>query len=170
MKKQLSRLSINLGLLVSGFISVLSGLVLQFGFHIGKHGGEAMNGHVWAVGYSGWSDIHKVSIGVMSILMLIHIYWHWQWYTTIINKRLFSKNKQVLTLSVIFALAAISGFIPWIIDLMNVSQPLRKTFIEVHDKLALVLVIYLILHVAKRLKWYVSTLNKILDNKSLNFR
>lgn len=170
MKKQLSKLSINLGLLICGFLGVVSGLVLQVTFHIGNHGGEAMNGHVRAIGYKGWSDIHKVSILLMSILMIIHIYLHWKWYKTIINKRLFRKNKQVLTLSVIFAAAAISGFIAWIIDFMNASQSIRNTFIEIHDKVALVLVVYLILHVIKRLRWYVSTLNKIKDNKILDFK
>jgi hypothetical protein len=85
---------------------------------------------------------------------------HWKWYKTVIKKRLVAKNIQVLTLSMLFVLVAITGFIPWFIDLLKGDEILRKAFIEIHDKFAIILSVYLILHVIKRLKWFLLPLRK----------
>lgn len=154
MKNPLLSFAVNLGLLFSGLITVFSGILLQIKFHINHIGNGVSNDHVFEIGYYGWSAIHKTSIVVFSLFMILHIYLHWKWYKAIINKRLFAKNKQVLSLSVIFVLVAFTGFIPWIIDLMGGGNTERKAFIEIHDKLAILLAVYLILHVVKRVKWF----------------
>ena len=121
---------------------------------MGNHGNIAINKQVFGINYYGWSDIHKICIVILSFLMIFHIFLHWKWYNVVIKKKLIAKNIQVLTLSVIFILVAITGLIPWIIDLMIGDSMLRKTFIEIHDKLAIILSVYLILHVIKRLKCF----------------
>jgi hypothetical protein len=83
--------------------------------------------------------------------MIFHIVQHWKWYKIVVKKRLFAKNQQVLLLTLIFLVVAITGFIPWIINLCNGDQILRKTIIEIHDKIALILFVYLVFHVVKRL-------------------
>ena len=72
-----------------------------------------------------------------------------------------AKNRQVMILSMIFILAAITGYIPWFIKLTRGNMIIRKFYIEIHDKLALILFVFFVLHVVKRLKWFVSTLRKL---------
>ena len=71
------------------------------------------------------------------------------------------KNSQVITLSLLFLMVAVTGLLPWSIDLSGGTTILRLLFIEIHDKLALVLVIYLVLHVIKRYKWFMITYAKL---------
>ncbi len=154
-------LGINLGLLIAGLLTVFTGFLVQIEYHLGSHTINSANKYVYGFSYNNWSDTHKVAIVIMSICMLFHIYLHWKWYSTVLKKRLFAKNKQVLTLTIVFLLVAITGFLPWIIDLFEGSHLCRKGFIEVHDKIAIILSIYLILHLVKRMKWFVSTFKKL---------
>jgi len=127
---------------------------------MGHHGNIAIIDNVFGINKEGWSDIHKISILVLSALMIYHIYQHWKWYKIVIKKELISKNRQVIILSAFFVLVAITGFVPWFVDLLKGDGMLRKVFIEIHDKLALILSVYLILHIIKRLKWFLLPLRK----------
>jgi ferredoxin len=166
-------------LMLSGMLMTVSGLILQLGFHIGnsegKHGGriqthvdnyeqvrgvDALN-TVLGINYSNWSLLHKFAITVFSLLMMYHVFIHWKWYKVVINNHLAGKNIQVLLLSIFFVLVAVTGLVPWFIDLSGGNGMLRLIFIELHDKLALVLVIYLTLHIVKRYKWFISTYTKM---------
>jgi hypothetical protein len=160
----------NFGLLISGLFTVFSGLLIQVEYHMGNHGTFEMNDHVMGISYYEWSDIHKISIIIFSLLMIFHVSLHWKWYKVVIRKRLVAKNRQVFTLSVILILVAVTGLIPWIIDLMEGDGMLRKDFIEIHDKLAIILSVYLILHVIKRLKWFFTTIEKMINKHSTRQR
>lgn len=162
-------LKINLGLLFSALIMIFSGLLIQIKYHMGNHNGIE-NNTVWGLNYTDWSTIHKISIVLLSLIMIFHIYQHWKWYSTVIKKRLISKNKQVLTLSVLFILVAVTGFIPWLINLLEGNLMVRKAFIEIHDKFAIILSIYIISHIIKRLKWFFATFEKIKINTAHNTR
>ncbi|HAN19112.1 MAG: hypothetical protein A2X13_02540 [Bacteroidetes bacterium GWC2_33_15] len=168
-------------LLLFGLIMIVSGLVLQLGFHVGSPGEqhESRSGiqsqtvyyeqargldtpdTIGGINYSNWSTLHKFAIVFFSLFMIYHLYIHWKWYKGVISKRLINKNIQVMTLSILFLLVALTGLIPWFIDLSGSVSVLRLIFIEIHDKLALVLVIYLILHVLKRSKWFVTACSKL---------
>ncbi|HUW04974.1 MAG TPA: DUF4405 domain-containing protein [Williamwhitmania sp.] len=158
MKNDIKSFIINLGLLFLGFLTVFSGLLIQIQYHIGNHGRD---NYSLGLDYSSWSDIHKISIVILFVLAIFHISKHLKWYKTIIGKGLLNKNKQVISLTIIFVMAAITGFVPWIIDLVNGSELFRKRFIEFHDKIAIVLSIFFILHVVKRIKWFMATFERI---------
>lgn len=160
MKKNIYRFIVNLGLVISGIATLFSGFLIQVKYHMGNQGSIAMDDDVFEINYKGWSDIHKISIVVLSALMIYHIYQHWNWYKVVIKKKLITKNRQVIILSVVFVLVALTGFIPWFIDSFKDDGMLQKSFIEVHDKLAIILSIYLILHMIKRLKWFFTILRK----------
>lgn len=160
-KNTYKRLIINAGAFFTGFFSVFSGFLIQFSFHMGQHGTIDINKRVLDINYSEWTVIHKISILLLSVFMIFHIIKHWNWYTTIIKKNLIRKNKQVFILTTVFVLVAITGYIPWIIDLTLNDQITRKIFMEIHDKLTIILFIFLILHVTKRLKWFMTTLKRI---------
>lgn len=175
--KTLTGFIINNLLLISGIMTILSGLIMQLGFHIGGHGEQSvggqhillqsekyeqlrgidMNKFVWGLNYPDWSTTHKIAIVLLSIVMTYHFYAHLKWYKNIIAKGLIRKNHQAIILSVLFLLVALTGLIPWFIDQFQNTGGLRLALIEIHDKIALVLIIYLILHVTGRIKWYSAT-------------
>lgn len=162
MKKDINKLVINLGLFISGIATLFSGMLIQIEFHMGNHGNIAINDIVFGLDYLCWSAIHKISIVTLSLLMIYHLCHHWKWYKVVITRRLIKKNQQVLILSLLFVLVAITGVTPWFIDLLQGDELQRKVFIEIHDKLALILSVYLILHVVKRLKWFFTTFAPLL--------
>lgn len=133
---------------------------------MGNHGDIAINDHALGISYSGWSNIHKVSVVILSLFMLFHIVLHWKWYSMVVGKKLIAKNIQVITLTIVFILVAITGYTPWLIRSMEGDEVTRKILIEIHDKLALVLTIYLILHIIKRFKWLVTTFYKLNGGKA----
>ena len=161
MKRAAFSLKINLGLLFSGSLMAFSGLLMQIHYHIRNHGEIDNYDTVLGINYSGWSLVHKISIIVLSFFMIYHIILHWKWYNTIIKKRLISKNKQVIILTIVFIPVAISGYIPWLIMLTGGDTPIRNIFIEIHDKIALILFVFLLLHISKRLKRFSNTLKKL---------
>jgi len=174
----LTNFIINNLLLISGFVMIFSGFTLQFGFHMTgekvvlhelqsesiqyKHLREIDESRiVCGFNYSVWSNIHKTVSILFLLLVIYHICIHWRWYKGIFKKYLIVKNSQVIILSILFIFVAATGLIPWFIDLLGISSAFRILFIEIHDKLALVLVIYLILHVLKRSKWFVTACSKL---------
>jgi len=150
------RAIVNFGLLFSGFLLVFSGLLIQTEYHMAGHGVIDKSKSVWGLVYSVWSGIHTIAAILVSGWMVFHIIQHWNWYKAVFKKQLFSRNRQVITLSLVFPVVAVSGFIPWFINLNNGNETMRKTIIEIHDKIALILFVYLIFHVVKRFKWYLS--------------
>ncbi|MBV5281725.1 MAG: DUF4405 domain-containing protein [Paludibacter sp.] len=164
MKNPYSRLIINIALLITGFIVVYSGFLIQLSYHIGQHGVIDFNKTVLHFNYSGWTNIHKISILSLTVFMVFHFIQHWSWFKTIIKKNLIQKNTQVFLLSTVFILVAITGYIPWMVDLTGNDEITRKVFLEIHDKLTIILFILFILHVSKRLKWFKITIKKIMNN------
>jgi hypothetical protein len=141
-------------------------MLIQIKYHIGNHGDVATGDSVLGINYPGWSAVHKFSIVAMSLLAICHIVQHWNWYKSVVAKRLFAKNRQVLVFTVLFVLVAITGLTPWFINLTYGDEMLRKAFIEIHDKLALIMSVYLVLHIFKRFKWFVSALGKLKNEHS----
>ena len=166
MESDINRFIVNLGLFVFSIITAFSGMLIQIEYHIGNSGNIAINDFVFGLNYHDWSVVHKVSIVVLSLFAIYHIYQHWKWYKLVIAKRLFARNQQVLIFSLLFVLVAITGLTPWSIGLLQGDEMQRKAFIEIHDKLAVLLVIYITLHIIRRIKWFFSAFNRIKNKYS----
>lgn len=154
MTKNINHFIINLGLLIFGTASSFSGMLIQIKYHLGNHESIDINEFAFGINYQGWTVIHKFSIVVLSLLMIYHIYRHWKWYKGVITKGLIAKNQQVLIFSLLFIVVAATGLTSWFIDLLIGDQIQRKEFIEIHDKIAIIFSIYLVLHIIKRFKWF----------------
>jgi len=141
---------------------VFSGLLLQISYHMGHHGGIDTNHLVLGLNYFNWSDIHLISIVLVSIGIVFHIVLHWKWYMVVLQKRkLVFKNQQAILLTIVFLIVALTGYIPWFIKLGGGPELSRRDFIEIHDKITWVLLVYLVFHVTKRFKWYFTTFKKV---------
>lgn len=152
---------VNLGLLIFGLAMSFSGFAIQFKYHMRHNSGIETDNMVLGIGYNDWTNIHKISIIVFSILVTYHFFIHWKWYKTILIKKLVARNKLQIILSSGFILVAITGYIPWIINLSGGSDIARKFFIEIHDKIAILLFVLLTIHLTNRLKWYITSLDRL---------
>lgn len=157
---------VNLGLIISGLAMSLSGFVIQFKYHMGHNPVLESENSVLETGYINWTNIHKISIIVISILATFHFILHWRWYRTVIIKKLGDRNKLQIILLIVFIIVAITGYIPWIVDLTGGSEIVRKSFIEIHDKITILLFVLLVIHVTKRLKWYTASLDKLINKQN----
>jgi hypothetical protein len=168
MKKEdlVASLVTNLGLLLTGMAMAFSGFLIQFSYHMGHHGGIDQSTLVLGLTYAGWSEIHKISVVIISFLSSAHIILHWKWYKAIVRKKSFGKTKLVSTLTILFLIVAITGYIPWYIDLAGGQDATRKSFIEVHDKLTFILIVYLVIHVIRRMKWFITSFRKLWQSPS----
>ncbi|MCF8295703.1 MAG: DUF4405 domain-containing protein, partial [Bacteroidales bacterium] len=158
----INRFAINTGLFLAGIGTAFSGMLIQIKYHMGHHGAPHPNDSVLGLNYGNWADIHKIWIVILSVLMIYHLQSHWKWYQVVFRKRLIARHQQVLAFTMLFLLAALTGFTPWIMNLFGISHLYRKTIIEIHDKIAIFLTIYLILHLLKRFRWYLSSLRKLI--------
>jgi magnesium-transporting ATPase (P-type) len=180
-KKIFNNFIINNLLLLAGTFMVFSGLIMQLGFHMRgphKHNVDSSgvqsqflqyeqireidpNKIVCGFNYHDLSTIHRYSIIIFSLLMIYHFYSHWKWYIMIITKHLMSKNKEAIILSVLFLLVAITGLVPWFIYLSGGTSIFRMLFIEIHDKITLILIVFLIVHFVRRAKWFATAYAKL---------
>ncbi len=141
---------LNYGLLVCGAAACLTGVMMQIGYHIGVADRAAVvHKQVWGLNYAQWQASHEITATLFFVLSLIHIYKHRKWYKGVIERRVFKRNRELLLFSVLFCLSAILGFLPWLISCKD-EQLLRHTLIEIHDKISIVLLIFIVLHIVKR--------------------
>ena len=159
-----SLFNLNILLLVSSIATAFSGLTIMFHYHMGNHGDIITSDTLWGIDYGGWSVIHKIATVVLSLIMAYHILLHWKWYKNVLLKKLLKKNRQVLLLTVIFIITSATGLIPWLVlsgDEMHIT---RRGILEIHDKMGIMLIVFLILHLSKRFKWFTGTYSKLKEN------
>lgn len=157
---------VNLSLVIVSIAMVFSGFLIQIKYHIGQHEGITQSTEFLGLNYYGWSVFHKVAIVIISVLIGFHTVLHLKWYKIVIRKNLLAKNKQVIFLTGLFFLVAITGYLSWFIHMANGSEMTRKFFIEFHDKLTIFLFIFLLLHIFGRFKWLINTIERIAKKDS----
>ncbi|MCY1633785.1 DUF4405 domain-containing protein [Marinifilum sp. D737] len=158
MSKGILNLSVNIGLLISSLVAVFSGLLIQFYYHVGD---QDFTSVVLGFKHFGWLQVHKISSILFSVFMLHHIVTLQKWYKVVIKKKLYSKHRQVIIFSVISVLVTITGFIPWFISTISDESTLGFILIEMHDKIGLIFVLYVLLHIFNRLNWFTTSFNNL---------
>lgn len=175
-KKAIRGFIINNLLLLTGLLMIVSGLTLQLKFHVGQKGSAPtvvhhtasqpdvsvllLNDRAILPHYRTWSTVHKTTIIFFSLLIIYHTATHLKWYKTIFRKRLIRKNRQTLILTLLFLLVAFSGIVPWLTGVLWNNNNTRLMLIELHDKLALIFLVFLVLHVAGRIKGFIWPLRR----------
>ena len=72
--------SLSLLLFVSGFLCIITGIVLDFHLFAGFGDGRALKGII--------TNIHTYSGYIMMVGLLFHIAWHWKWVKAVAKKEL----------------------------------------------------------------------------------
>jgi hypothetical protein len=146
---------VNLGLIAAACVVAFTGFAIQVGYHMGHQGSIDDSRVVIGMTYSDWSAAHKLAVIVLSILVIVHIVRHWTRYKTMVRKKLYGRNKTTVALTLLFVAVAVTGYIPWLIDLVGGHAAARKVFIEIHDKITLILCLYFVIHTAQKVRWFV---------------
>lgn len=154
------RLLVNAGLLLMAIAVAFSGFLLQAGYHMGGHGSIDTDTVYMGLNYFGWSALHRITIIAITALFVIHVYLHMNWYKSVLSGKNTKRSLQVMVLTLIFILVALSGYISWFIHIFNGSEMVRKLFIELHDKLTILLFIFLFMHIAGRFSWFRKALGR----------
>ena len=166
-KKSILNFINNLVLCLCGSSLVFSGILIQLEYHFGHDGKKDPWNLALGLNHGQWADLHIISSLIVSLAMIVHIYQHWPWYKSVLKKRtLIVKNQQVIVLSIIFLSVALTGFTSWFIWLAGGTEINRKLFMEIHDKIAWALFLYLLLHVWTRVKWFFTTYEKLKMSKT----
>lgn len=148
-KRQTKRI-LNYSLLAAGVATAVTGCVIQLGFHVGR--GEGIEPFLGLLREQ-WAVLHKLSSVAFLGFCIRHIYAHRKWYSTVLGRSsLYQKNRHVLLFSFLFIITSITGLIPWFIDLCYGGGVVRHNWVEVHDKVALLLAVFAVLHVARRVR------------------
>jgi len=161
-------LIVNLLLLPVSFLAVFSGSLLQVKYHAGR---LPKTTYVLFNNYFDWVTIHKASASLFFIFLCTHIYLHKDWYYRMYKKNLLKRNAPI-RLTIVLLVTAITGFFPWIQSLFVYFKGLEthfgeKFFIEIHDKLGILLIILLIFHITKRFRWIKFRLSKLFGKPKL---
>ena len=132
----------------------VSGMVLQVVYHLGDHGSGFMG-----LDQKGWRSIHQI----LSVFSTLGIGFHLQLHGTrflaelakgfFIRRSLFRQASYYVFLA--YGLSGILGFASWAVNnrIAGLHPELQHLLVEIHDKLALVLILLFILHFKNGMGW-----------------
>lgn len=142
----------NVALLVTGFAVAISGLVLQWHYHLRKSPGESA---VFTLSRPEWNAIHVWTSVFFCLLLFYHVWVHRKWYRTVMKRNIHVKSRPTVVLTALTFPVVFSGLIPLFILFFDGNPTLRHWIIEVHDKAALLFLILVSGHVIRRFRWYI---------------
>lgn len=145
--------------LLSGLLTTISGFVLQLCYHL------RASLSVWGLERGQWSELHRWAGAVFVLSAMCHVWIHRRWYGAVLGRRLLKpgsqllrRNSQLLTLSLLMGVSSALGLLGWLFEgAISGAPKARFAMIEIHDKLAIILTIYLILHFYKRVARYLKS-------------
>lgn len=158
---------IDLALAITGLYFSLSGLLIQLRYHMHDKNKLSL---LLGMDYSSWNILHIISSLLGLVLVCIHVYQHRKWYLNIIRNRRLPKQKPTLIISAVFLLMAFTGLASLalrILDPVKFAES-RFMFIEIHDKLGILLSIFLTGHILRRLNLLGKNILKTFSSKKVS--
>jgi hypothetical protein len=155
---------IDTALAITGLYFSLSGILIQVKYHMHGRSKESL---LLGMDYTTWNALHVISSLLGLVLISTHIYQHRKWYMYILKSRKIPKQKPTFIISIIFFLMVLTGLTPLTFRLIDPVKfaGLRFMFIEVHDKLGILLSILLTGHILRRLSILKKNIGKTLNTK-----
>jgi hypothetical protein len=144
-----SRRWLNIGLLVTGAVSSVSGFLIQFEYHM-HHGAAARATRlVWGLGYPAWALVHQIGSALMLGIVVGHLVSN--------RKPLFARltrgsawRRQLPNFVALFALAVITALVGWTAGKLFDSKLIEHTLVEIHDKVVIPMFILMVIHTWQR--------------------
>lgn len=137
----------NLASLVPSLALAASGLILQVGYHM-----HHLPDSTPALGLDRheWLALHKIAAVVSLACLEYHCANHWSFIVTVTKKQLYRKKMSSSIASyflfILFVPTALTALVSWIF----LQDHARFMLVEIHDKLALLLVLIFLVHLASR--------------------
>jgi hypothetical protein len=142
-------------------IVVISGLILQIEYHMHRLPDDYF---VSGLNRSGWLILHKISITILLAGIITHCVLHWKfisiWSGKILRLKFLSSSSLSYWLFIISIPTCLIAMASWI--LFNHGDPARYLLIEIHDKLALLWIVFSIIHIISRTGWIIRTYRKLI--------
>lgn len=152
---------INLAALVPFMATIATGMVLQLQYHMHHLPDTAL---MLGLDRYGWLTLHKVSAVISLACTLHHCAHHRSFIVTVTKKRLFRKKISSAVVSyyllLVFVPTALTAIVSWIF----LGGHARFILVEVHDKLALLLIVIFAVHMVSRAGWMVRTYRALAQN------
>jgi hypothetical protein len=150
---------LNLANFVPFFVVIITGLILQIGYHMHRLPDDYL---ISGLDKSGWLLLHQISTSISLAGIIIHCMLHWK-FITATTKKIFNRKYRARILSsyyllIIYIPTFLASIGSWIF--FNDKDSTRHTLVEIHDKLALILIIFFIIHVISRFGWMVKPYQK----------
>ncbi len=141
-------------------ILIYSGLAIQLNYHMHELPDDHL---VLSLNKFSWVLIHKISGAISLAGTIVHCILHWK-YIKAVTKKIFSRKSKIKVFSsyylfIIGILTIIPAMLSWIF--VNYNNPSRFFFIEIHDKLAMLFLIFTIVHMISRTRWMLKVYQKI---------
>ena len=148
---------VDIVLLLPFILSLVTGLVLLI-YHTGKpFEEETLN----IVGDS-WLIIHKVLSIVTFSMVVIHLFLHFNWLKKLFALKLKNKHKGInIALFILFLLTVLTSALSWlIVNDIETATLLRG----IHNKLGLLLIVFLVIHLKNYFNWLIVMTKRVLNN------
>jgi hypothetical protein len=152
---------LNLLNIIPLLIVVITGLILQIKYHMHIIPDDYL---ILGLNRSGWLLLHKIWAIISLTGIIVHCIVHWQ-FIAATTKNIFNQKSKISLLSsylllVIYTPTFLTSMGSWIF--LNDKDSARYTLVEIHDKLALLLIIIIVVHVISRFGWMVKTYKKLI--------
>lgn len=154
MSKSKTNYYIDIATLLPFLMLLFTGIIMLI-YHTGKPYLET------TLGKDGdfWLDTHIVFAVISFVMISIHLSLHLNWFKKLFTGKL--KNKywiKNLILVIVFSLTFLTSVIPWlIIDETNAATMM----LGIHNKLGLLLIVFLVIHLFSYFKWLVNMTKKV---------
>lgn len=159
MTKTIKKITVDIINLISLSISAFIGILIQANYHIGHKADSFL---VYGFDRGFWNNLHIFVTALFLIGLIYHSVLNFRTIKTLFQSRIKSLPKgfgisRILLL--IMFLTSLSGIFSLIFNIAGEFQ-IRFHFLEIHDKLGLLLVVLFLVHFIQHFKWMVRIIRK----------
>lgn len=164
MKKTEMSFIISAILLIPMIITLFTGLVLIFAFH--QH--HATISEFWGGDRIFWRTVHITFSIISSGILIYHLRYIIKKFTQVIRfRKIGNSRNRISALSFWFFLTCgLTGYIGWLIGAFDKDLFPRILFVEIHDKLGLLLFIFTLIHIIRKIKPTYKVVKRAVTNKN----
>lgn len=148
-------------LIIPPFLLLIITGLFMLAYHSGKPYPEAI------IGKNGnfWLSVHQVLAFISFVMIAVHLYLHFSWIKKLFSGKLKNKYRiRNLALFILFFATTLTSVLPWLI--LGESD-FATLLLGLHNKIGLLLIIFLIIHLYTYFGWlFRMTVSIVKCNKS----
>jgi hypothetical protein len=160
---------VNVSSLLPFILLIITGLILQANYHF-SHKPEEYE--VFSMNKKYWLLLHKIFALISTPIIFFHLALHFRWIKNLFMNKISSKGNKIVRTTKVLLILYFLTFITSMVSWLFLEDPhAKRMIIELHDKIALIIIIYFTIHIIQHFKWLVKNTQKIFLVKVLpNFR